>query len=195
MLHAFVQRLKMPTNSLFIATVDRRRQLSWQPGLTTVTPSLQDFLRRQSIHFNESRTQLLDLLLELGHEITSLPFSEACTGFRSNCAYNRNCAWLCTWCASVAVLPTWMAWWQPPPIYTDVRDFDPPTVSDTKPHKWNSSLASGVSNTKGIELSFIQSPGTYKHWYFFKQLKTHLFELAYEWWILTLLMHHWSLQV
>ena len=33
-------------------------QLSWQPGSTTVTPSLQDFLRWQSIHFNESRTQL-----------------------------------------------------------------------------------------------------------------------------------------
>ena len=42
-------------------------QLLWQPGLTTVTPSSQDFLRRQSIHFIESRTQLPDLLLELGH--------------------------------------------------------------------------------------------------------------------------------
>ena len=30
------------------------------------SPSSQDFLRRQSIHFNESRTQLPDLLLELG---------------------------------------------------------------------------------------------------------------------------------
>ena len=61
-------------------------QLSWQPGLTTVTPFSQDFLRRQSIHFNESRTQLPDLLLELGHGITSLLFSEACTGFRSSCS-------------------------------------------------------------------------------------------------------------
>ena len=122
-------------------------QLSWQPGLTTVTLSSQDYLRWQSIHFNESRTQLPDLLLELGHGITSLPFSEACTGFRSGYASSINCACLCTRYTLVVVLHTWPTWWQPPPIYPVARDSVPPTVFDTKPQNWNSSLVSEVSRT------------------------------------------------
>ena len=103
----------------------------------------------------------LVVLLELAHGIPSLLFSEACIqciGFRSSCAYNRNCASLCTWCASVAILPTWLTWWQSPPIYPVVRDFVPPTVSDAKPHKRNSSLASGVSNTLDQRLGTLFHP-------------------------------------
>ena len=116
--------------------------------------------------------------------ITSLPFSEACTGFRSGCVYSTSCACLCTWCASVAVLPTWLTWWQPPPIYLVVRDSVPPTVSDTKPQNWSSSLVNGASHTldqrRGTHFLPISDELTNTDT-FKKQLKTHLFKLAYEW--------------
>ena len=42
-------------------------------------------------------------------------------------------SYLGTCCASVAVLPTWLAWWQPPPIYLIVKDSVPPTVPIRNP--------------------------------------------------------------
>ena len=81
--------------------------------------------------------------------------------------YSTSCACLCTWCASVAVLPTWLTWWQPPPTYPVVRNSVLPTVSDTKPQNWSSSLVSGVSHirwTEGVELTSFQYSGTNEHW-------------------------------
>ena len=75
--------------------------------VTTRLDYCNSVLAGQLIHFNESRTQLPGLSLESGHGITSFSFSKACTGFRSGYTYSTSCACLCTWCASVAVLPTW----------------------------------------------------------------------------------------
>ena len=87
-----------------------------------------------SIHFNESRTQLPDLLLELGHGITSLLFSEACTGFLSSYTYNTNCACLMHLVCigrSPAHLADMMTATADLPV---VKDFVPPAVLDTKSH-------------------------------------------------------------
>ena len=56
---------------------------------------------------------------------------------------------------------------QQPPIWT--------STVETKV-RWAEFL---VLRTEGMEFSSVQSPGTHKHWYFQKLLKTHLFKLAF----------------
>ena len=65
-------------------------------------------LEKLSIHSNESRTPPPDLLLESGHGITSLPFSDACTGFWSGYAYSINCVCLCNQ-VHIGHSPTYLA--------------------------------------------------------------------------------------
>ena len=123
-----------------------------QARFSTVTLFSLDFLRCQSIHFNKSRTPPPDLSLESGHRITSLPFSEACTGFRIGYTIQyKLCVASCTRYTS-GRSPAYQCrtWWQPPPIYPVARmTFVPPTVSDTKPQNWNSSLVNGLSRLAG----------------------------------------------
>ena len=95
-----------------------------------------------------------------------------------------NSACLCTRCTLVVVLHTWPTWWQPPPIYPVVErlrfansfryetpklklKFGERAFSFAGPKAWNS-LPSNLQELMNTDN-------------FKKQLKTHLFKLAYEW--------------
>ena len=164
-------------------------RLSWQPGLTTVTPSLQDFLRRQSINFNEFKTQLPYLLLELGHGITS-------TG--SHHSYSQKPALtsdrieykLCVLMhlARIGRSPAYLAGMMTATAdphgrerLRSINSFPKRTPTTETQVWWAKFIIYTRPKSWMMELSSIQSPGTHEHWYFQKQLKTHRFKLAYEW--------------
>ena len=123
------------------------------------------------------------LALESGHGITSLPFSEACTGFRLSYAYSINCACLCTM-ENIGRSPAYLA-----DMITATADlpgrerlrsansfryetpklklkFGERAFSYAGPKAWNS-LSSNLQE--------LMNTDTFK-----KQLKTHLFKLPYE---------------
>ena len=118
--------------------------------------------------FNESRMQLPGLSLESGHGITSLQFSEACTGFRSGYAYSTSCACLCTWCAvsrSPAYLADMMTATADLPGRERLRSANSFRYETPKLKLKFGERGFSYAGPKGVELTSFQSPGTNEHWY------------------------------
>ena len=135
----------------------------WEPA-TTVTMFSHDFLRCQSIHFNESRTPP-DLSLESGHGITSLPFW---LGY----AYSINCA--CLYIPgslhngrSPAYLVDMMTATADLPGRERLRSANSFRYETPKLKlKFGERFFSYAGPIEGVELTSFQSPGTNEHWYF-----------------------------